>query len=83
MSVGSKDITITYTGEDGTGKASTTTKIDHVTITLTPTTSTLSNNDKVTANLVAEHGYTVNGKATDSIEFTVTGLTPKAVVTNP
>lgn len=72
--VAKSDLTVAFAGEDGAGTASVTKKPANTTTRLSKA-SALSNGDVVTVTVTAAAGYTVNGKASDTFDFTVSGLT--------
>lgn len=74
IKVAKSDLTVAFAGEDGAGTASVTKKPDNTTTRLSKA-SGLSNGDTVTVTVTAAAGYTVNGKASDTFDFTVSGLT--------
>lgn len=80
IKVAKADLTVAFAGEDGSGTASVTKKPAHTTTRLSKA-SGLSNGDTVTVTVTAADGYTVNGKASVTFDFTVSGLTatPAAV----
>jgi len=74
ITVAKADLTVAFAGEDGAGTASVTKKPANTTTRLSKA-SALSNGDTVTVTVTAADGYTVNGKASDTFDFTVAGLT--------
>ena len=68
------DLTVAFAGADGAGTASVTKKPANTTTRLSKA-SALTNGDTVTVTVTAADGYTVNGKASDTFDFTVSGLT--------
>lgn len=71
------NVTVAFAGEDGAGTASVTKKPANTTTTLSKA-SGLTNGDTVTVTVKAATGYTVNGKASDTFDYTVAGLTAAA-----
>lgn len=74
ITVAKSDITVAFAGTDGAGTASVTKKPANTTSRLSKA-SALTNGDTVTVTITAADGYTVNGKASDTFDFTVAGLT--------
>ncbi len=75
------DVTISLTGNNGSGVATkSSTDKPGTTVSISPTTG-LSNDDVVTATITADSTHLVNGKATDTLDITVTNLpdAPKAI----
>lgn len=73
---------VTFTGQDGNGSAMVDSDaIDHVTLSLTGTTTGLTNGDNVTVHIVASAGYDISGHGSAfDIQVPVKGLT---AVTTP
>lgn len=71
------DITVEFSGTDGSGTASVTKKPANTSTRLSKA-SGLSNGDTTTVTVTAAAGYTVNGKASVTFDFTVSGLTAAA-----
>lgn len=74
ITVTKSKLTVTFAGANGEGTASVTKKPANTTTRLNKA-SALSNDDTVTVTVTAAAGYTVNGKASDTFDFTVAGLT--------
>lgn len=74
LTVVKADLTVEFEGVDGEGTATVTTKPAHTTTRFSKATA-LSNGDTTTVTVTAADGYTVNGKASDTFQFTVSGLT--------
>lgn len=74
IKVTKSNITVAFAGTDGAGTASVTKKPANTTTKLSKATA-LTNGDTVTVTVTAADGYTVNGKASDTFDFTVSGLT--------
>lgn len=74
ITVAKSDITVAFAGTDGAGTASVTNKPANTTSRLSKA-SALTNGDTTTVTITAADGYTVNGKASDTFDFTVSGLT--------
>ncbi|HDM8192331.1 TPA: Ig-like domain-containing protein [Vibrio harveyi] len=67
---------VTFSGDNGSGTATIDADaIDHVTLSLTGTTTGLSNTDNVTAHIVADSGYDISGHGSAfDLQVQVTGL---------
>lgn len=72
------DITVTYSGTTGSGIVASYTDAatigeGYALVTVAPSTG-LSNGDTVTATITPEEDYTINGKASETFDYTVSGL---------
>lgn len=74
IKVTKSNITVAFAGANGEGTASVTKKPANTTTRLSKATA-LSNDETVTVTVTAADGFTVNGKASDTFDFTVAGLT--------
>ena len=73
IKVTKSNITVAFAGANGEGTASVTKKPANTTTRLSKATG-LSNDETVTVTVTAADGFTVNGKASDTFDFTVAGL---------
>ena len=74
IEVSESDFDVSFSGVNGSGVATVDADIENVAVSFAPENG-LSNGDTVTVTAKADSGYTVNGKAQDTFDFEVSGLT--------